>query len=158
MQSNNSKDTRNQPQDREAELLDHAFVQLKGLLQDLTALQSHTQQWFLSIFELFSLELCNTVAASRKLIVIKFLFVSLLPMFLISIAIGAGVVGHYLTSNLLVGYGAFIGTFGAILVLLVLGSRYYTQFVGFKYTKEQLGRLYYAVNEKTTAENFNEKT
>ncbi|MCG9681624.1 hypothetical protein L1D31_03495 [Vibrio sp. Isolate23] len=158
MQSHNINDAHNEPQHREEELLERAIVQLRGLLKDLTVFQSHTQQWSMSIFELFSLELRNTVAASKKLIVIKLLFVALLPMFLISIAVGIGVMGYYFTLNLLVGYSAFIAAFSVILMLLILGSRYYKQFVGFEYTKEQLGRLCHAINEKTTAENSNEKS
>ncbi len=157
MQSNDLNDAHNEPQHLKAEHLERAIVQLRGLLKDLTAVQSHTQQWSISIFELFTLELRNTVAASKKLIVIKLLFVALLPMFLISIAVGVGVVGYYFTLNLLVGYSAFIAAFSVILVFLVLGSRYCKQFVGFEYTKEQLGRLCHAINEKTTAESSNEK-
>ncbi len=157
MQSNNINDAHNEPQHREAELLERTAVQVRELLKDLTAFQSHTQQWSMSIFELFALELRNTVAASKKLVVIKLLFVALLPMFLISIAIGVGVMGYYFTLNLLVGYSTFIAAFSVILVLLILGSRYYKQFVGFEHTKEQLGSLCHAINEKTTAENSNEK-
>ncbi|MEZ8061398.1 MULTISPECIES: hypothetical protein [Vibrio] len=161
MQENSQNDSSNfvdsKSCDREVDDLKRAASELNGLWKDLTLLQAHTEQWSKSTFELFLLELRNSVTACKKLFVFQFIFIVLLPIFLFSVAVGAGVVSYYFTLNLLVGYGAFMLMLSFILISLVFCHKYLKQFVGFEYTKEQLKEGLHVSTQKTTKRNTDEK-
>ncbi|MEZ9473925.1 hypothetical protein CWN85_02190 [Vibrio splendidus] len=144
--------------DRKVDDLKRSASELNGLWKDLAILQTHTQQWSQSTLELFLLEFRNSVDVFKKRLVFQLLFVALLPLFLFSIAVGAGVVIYYFTLNLLAGYGAFIFTLGLILICLVLRSSYLKQFIGFECTKEQLKEGLHVSTQKSTKTDSNEKT
>lgn len=161
MQGNSQNDSSNfvdsKSHDREADDLKRAASELNGLWKDLTLLQAHTEQWSKSTFELFLLELRNSVTACKKIFVFQFIFIVLLPMFLFGVAVGAGVVSYYFTLNLLAGYGAFMLMLSFILISLVFCHKYLRQFVGFEYTKEQLKEGLHVSTQKATKRNTDEK-
>ncbi|MCL1067516.1 hypothetical protein L2735_11975 [Shewanella olleyana] len=125
----------------------------KGWLQ----LQAHTQGWSKATLELFLLEFSNSVAAFKKLIVCQLLLVMLLPMFLFSLAVGAGVVNYYFTLNLVAGFGTFILTFAIIMLGLLVQQKYIMQFVGFHHTKQQLKEGLDVCTQQTKKANSNEE-
>jgi hypothetical protein len=144
-------------QDKIVEDLHLSASELKGLWKELLKLQALTQQWSTSTLELFVLELTNSVAAFKRLIVCHVLFIGLLFLFLFSVPIGAGVVSYHFTLSLIIGYGTFMLVFALMLVGLVMVQKYLMQFIGFHYTKDQIKEGINVCTQRTAASNTNQK-
>jgi uncharacterized membrane protein YqjE len=118
--------------------LSESASEVNELISEVFKLQSQMQQWSKSTFELFVLELVNSIAALKRIFVCHILFVFLLILFVVSLCIGVGVITYHFTASVVVSYFAFVLTLAIGLISNVLWRKRLNKFVGFSNTFGQI--------------------
>ncbi|HBV77765.1 MULTISPECIES: hypothetical protein [Vibrio] len=161
MQTNNKTDfsdeTSETIQKKVIEDIEQSASELNGLWKVFSQLQTQTKQWSTLTFELFLLELSNSIDVVKRLIVCQILFISLLVLFLFSASVGVGVVTYYFTASLIISYGAFLFALFVILAGLVRYQQYIMQFMGFKQTVAQIKEGLDVCTQQASKSNPDEK-
>jgi len=137
---NNSTSESSEPSTKKKiiEDLSESASEVNELISEVLRLQSQMQQWSKSTFELFILELANSITALKRIFICHILFVFLLILFVVSLCIGVGVVTYHFTASMVVSYFAFVLTLAVGLISNVFWRKRLSKFVGFSNTFEQI--------------------